>query len=441
VALLGSIVVPAAAQATPVRTGVGTGPGFSVILCKASDRAVEPQQPAFFAGMLLDRGFNGVADYLWDQSFRRFTTYTSSGSSAVRGWYTTTWTQSALQGLMGPSYRARKIQICVDAAQAAGYTPPAGNRIVAVYNVDVGDAGAAGWGVLLPPGAYNTGFAAHEMLHTLGLGHSYSNDTTFRSASWANPGEYDDPWDEMSAMNIYSPPGYPYQRAPVGLNGFHRDKLGWLPRNRVVTFGAGGPASGTVTLAPLHNADPALSRPVLVRVPITASDPTHYYTIEYRKKTGWDYGIPADIVLIHEIRGNTSYLIRQLSTADRAPAQVVNTAQVRISVGTVSGDTASVWIATTSAAVGLYGPNTCTTGYVWREADIFDYVCVTPATRDQVRADNQADPGRHQPGSIYCLSGYVWRGAFASDYVCVTPSTRNQTWDDNNHAAERVAQP
>ncbi|GAA3416592.1 hypothetical protein [Streptosporangium vulgare] len=35
-----------------------------------------------------------------------------------------------------------------------------------------------------------------------------------------------------------------------------------------------------------------------------------------------------------------------------------------------------------------YGPDTCKQGYVWRETTPADHVCVTPATREQVRADN-----------------------------------------------------
>jgi hypothetical protein len=278
------------------------------------------------------------------------------------------------------------------------------------------------------------------MLHTLGLMHSWSNDTTYRNSDWSGWGEYDNPWDEMSAMNIYGRPGVPYATAAVGLNAFHRDRLGWIPRNRVTAFGSGGPASGSVTIGRLDNLNPSLSTPVLVRVPISAADPTHYYTIEYHKKAGWDSGIPADIVLISEIKNNTSYLIRKLGTPDRAPAQIVDASRVKISVNWMSGDNASVSITTTSAAVGVYGPNTCKSGYVWRETDLFDYVCVTAATRTQAHNDNVADSGRHVPGSTYCVNGYVWREAFAGDLVCIVPSVRSQTWDDNSHRWERVAQ-
>lgn len=42
-------------------------------------------------------------------------------------------------------------------------------------------------------------------------------------------------------------------------------------------------------------------------------------------------------------------------------------------------------------AKSVYGPNTCKPGYVWRFADMFDYVCVDKQTRDDVvKVDNLA---------------------------------------------------
>jgi hypothetical protein len=86
----------------------------------------------------------------------------------------------------------------------------------------------------------------------------------------------------------------------------------------------------------------------------------------------------------------------------------------------------------------------CADGYVWREAFDGDHVCVTPATRDQVRQDNAAADERRDPnggpyGPDTCLSGYVWRGANDQDHVCVTPAIRDQTARDNQQAAGRRA--
>jgi hypothetical protein len=89
-----------------------------------------------------------------------------------------------------------------------------------------------------------------------------------------------------------------------------------------------------------------------------------------------------------------------------------------------------------------YGPDTCKSGWVWREARAGDHVCVTPANRTITWQENSLAASRRQPGGgAYgpdtCKNGYVWREAFASDLVCVTPDRRTQAKDDNAHAAER----
>lgn len=44
---------------------------------------------------------------------------------------------------------------------------------------------------------------------------------------------------------------------------------------------------------------------------------------------------------------------------------------------------------TPTAASAQYGPDTCRTGFVWREAYRGDHVCVRPWVREQARRDNQ----------------------------------------------------
>ena len=86
----------------------------------------------------------------------------------------------------------------------------------------------------------------------------------------------------------------------------------------------------------------------------------------------------------------------------------------------------------------------CIAGFVWREARPADRVCVTPETRDQTKAENEAADSRRSPdGGAYgpntCLPGFVWRDAFKDDLVCVTPESRKRAWDDNQAAADRIA--
>ena len=91
-----------------------------------------------------------------------------------------------------------------------------------------------------------------------------------------------------------------------------------------------------------------------------------------------------------------------------------------------------------------YGPDTCTQGFVWREASQNDHVCVTPQEREKTSLDNTlADQRRDPNGGVYgpdtCLQGFVWRDAFSGDHVCVTPETRAQAAQDNQNADTRKA--
>ena len=86
-----------------------------------------------------------------------------------------------------------------------------------------------------------------------------------------------------------------------------------------------------------------------------------------------------------------------------------------------------------------YGPDTCRTGYVWREAQPFDRVCVRPASRTRAAEENRLALSRIDPAGAYgpfsCIAGFVWREAFPGDAVCVTPARRAAVARENAEAA------
>ncbi|MEV0678677.1 hypothetical protein AB0I60_19380 [Actinosynnema sp. NPDC050436] len=414
-----ALVAPAPAQAVPVQGSTG----WSILLCKFSDRPAEPRTPQFFRDFLTPEGIGlgGVADYFADQSRGRVTL----NGSVVRGWYTMPFTLA--QEL--PKERWVKIQDCVDTAARNGYTVPAGHRTLAVLN-DQSDGGEQGGRVVLGLGAWNVGFAAHEMLHSYGLDHSFSDDPTFHLPD-TRVGEYDDPWDVMSAMRIHSFTTPRFGTSAVGLNGYFRDKLGWLQGSRVLTLGADGVGARNVTLAPLENANTGL--PQLIRIPFDPGDLFHYYTVEYRSRTGWSAGIPANTVLIHEVRDGNPYLLRTRG-GSRDPVQSLDANGVSIRVDRTDGGNAVVDVRSAIT-------ERCLQGYVWREARSTDRVCVAPSVRQQAWADNAVASSRWVDGPYgphTCISGYVWREAFSGDDVCVLPANRSQAWADNAAAASRV---
>jgi hypothetical protein len=85
----------------------------------------------------------------------------------------------------------------------------------------------------------------------------------------------------------------------------------------------------------------------------------------------------------------------------------------------------------------------CQSGYVRREAQQNDHVCVTPETRQRTANENASAAAHRDPAGAYgrdsCLNGYVWREAVQGDHVCVTPDSRSQAAADNRYASSRIA--
>jgi hypothetical protein len=135
---------------------------------------------------------------------------------------------------------------------------------------------------------------------------------------------------------------------------------------------------------------------------------------------------------------NYATLLRERS-GRRSPLKELHANGVTISVVSLDGNHATVKIDSGFAkrepqnpARSVLGPNTCKAGYVWREADESDWVCVSMTTRTQVQNDN----ARATRGP--CEAGLVSREAFPGDRVCVTAAVRAQTIKDNMNASNRV---
>ncbi|MGH7050272.1 MAG: hypothetical protein ACREE5_06475 [Acetobacteraceae bacterium] len=421
---------PVSGAARPYRGSIP----WSFLLCKFSDSPAPPHDLAYFRNMLLNTGTKGLADYVRSVSNGR----ADLGGSAVHGWYTEPHTLAYEQKLTS---RWQRVQDCLDTAAASTtdkYVPPAGQRIYVITSPGVDLAGWENTGaiggdqVALPE-------IAHEFGHGVGLQHSWSNDTTWKDASWAGPGEYDNPWDLMSAANIYVDPTGAFGGGPTDLNAHHLDEMGWLPKSRIETLGVDGILARTLTLAALTH--PEAAGYLIARIPFDKNDRFHYYTVEYRTADGWDSGIPAAIVLINEVKDNGSYyqttLIRTLGnfagTGNGPPVQSLSANGVSISVQSTAAKTAVVKISTSFALP-------CAQGFVWREASSIDRVCVPSATRAEAAADNAKAGSRHLANAATCVQGFVWREAFPGDFVCVTPMVRSQARADDANAYNRVNQ-
>ena len=82
-----------------------------------------------------------------------------------------------------------------------------------------------------------------------------------------------------------------------------------------------------------------------------------------------------------------------------------------------------------------YGPDTCKSGFVWRDAIPGDHVCVVPARRSAAANENAIAGSRVDPTGPYgpntCKPGFVWREAYSGDVVCVTPARRTEVKQEN----------
>jgi len=417
------------AQGRPFRGSVK----WSILLCRFTDGGALPHDANFYRDMFVVNGAGGLADYWDDISYGGI----DLNGSDVRGWYNMGITVAQGNALD----RWGRVDACVNAAKNAStnaYQVPAGNR-VAVITFPAIDMFGWNGGAFLPHDV-DVGGMAHEVGHGISLNHSFSDDPTYRNADWAAIGEYDDPWDVMSYGNAFRVATMRFGDAPVGLNGFHRDRMGWLPRTRIFTFGADGVSNRTMTLAALDH--PESAGYMLIRVPFDPSDLNRYYTVEFRRKTTWDGGIPADIVLIHEVKKREdgayySFLLRE-RTPQKDPVQSVNANGIRITVGAINAGANQATVTITSAFT-----DRCLQGFVWREARPSDHVCVTPAVRTDTHNENLLADSRRSPnggpfGPDTCKQGFVWREAFSGDHVCVPPASRTRAANDNAAAASRI---
>jgi len=298
---------------------------WAVIKCKFSD---QPQEPAF--DPLFLTAPDGLAGYWSDVSYGQITL----DGSAVYGWFTLPFTLAESNS----KTRGEIIDACK--AAAAGVDFSQFYSVIAVLNA-VRDSGSADGKVLLDPNSLYISFATHEMGHGYGLDHSLDDTgTIYDPSSDTRPGAYGDGWDIMSAMNFGgAAPTYTIRFGPSGpgLNALNLDKLGWLAPNRVLTWNG---SAQNLTLAALNH--PEAPGFLTAKVPFDPGNANHYYTVEFRRQTGWDRAIPRDTVLIHELRADgLSYLIKANGGAERLPGQTFHDVQNNLAITALTFDAAS----------------------------------------------------------------------------------------------------
>jgi hypothetical protein len=297
-----------------------------VLLCQPSDDPAQPHPPAYYEALFAP----GTPDLLWDYFHRTSGGRVDISGSRVLGWFRMNVDKATVLA-RNNSTPVNRRQTAIDcrAAAVAGLAAQGlsidMNRYVGVITAmnvyaDSGQAGARDVVINHDHPRVEVGFIVHEMLHVLGLPHSFLGAAADTEAyAWQSAGitEYNDCMDMMSfrtcVLGFNSARGF---QGP-GLNAGYLDRLGWLAADRKLLMSS-GEAGRSVTLQSLSRAAPGAPPGLwMVRVGLYGGGA---YLIEYREPVGLDRGasqagiqirqwLPAGrTVLVQKRNGSGSFL-------------------------------------------------------------------------------------------------------------------------------------
>lgn len=256
---------------------------LAVLLCKFQDTAsTEPQSRGFFEDMFAKTGTGGLNDYWRAASLGKI----NLNGTKVFGWNTIDQKRADYVA----AHPDRWGKVLGAFASFPGFNAAEFNGVVAVFNADVEDAGFHN-GVLVNFDSINATFAAHETGHLFGLEHSF-DESDRKAEEWSAPGEYFDPHDIMSAMDVYRTPHERFAEIGPLACAAHLDRMGWIDDERIWTPPTGGSGTNEFDLVSLgHPEIPGY---------LAAKLGWNLY-VEFRTKDGFDAAIPQPTVLIHQL--------------------------------------------------------------------------------------------------------------------------------------------
>ena len=266
------------------------------ILCEFSDSDPASWRPIEHFERLMSDAWPGMGHYFDEVSYGAVQVV----DPVITGWYMMPRPSAGYRDVDGAFDQFTAADDCVAAADP-DVTFPDFDGINLVFNDALtGVAMGGSWSYLLDGEARNYGttwlpvfgylnqnIIAHEMGHAFGLPHS----------SGPYDDVYDSMWDVMSGGGNCNPPHPDFSCIGVHPIAVQKDMLGWIPTER--RFIAASPSRQTIDLERL--AQPAGDGFLIAFVPIQGSL-SRYYTIEARRRTGYDIGIPiAYAVVIHRV--------------------------------------------------------------------------------------------------------------------------------------------
>ena len=276
----------------PTRVAPTGAQPFAVILCKFADVDETWQTIAEFEKLLY--GQEGLDAYWREASYGRI----NLAGSKVVGWYTLPRAAAAYRVETGSDVDLLRLAMDCTAAADADITFPDYAGIGMAFNRDVranarggkacldldGRSRCYGAFWLWPANSHNRALVAHEMGHAFGLSHSTTMDEA----------ELGDAWDVMSEDGQWWPNPY-LDPAPQHMIAHDKDLLGCIGAERKFIA-----AARTQTIMLERLAQPGPDGYLMAQIPIGGSA-THFYTVEARRRVGFDRSLPADGVVIHEV--------------------------------------------------------------------------------------------------------------------------------------------
>jgi M6 family metalloprotease-like protein len=244
-------------------------------------------------------GYGNIVDYFHDLSYNRI-----AFSADFIDWVRVPFKSTEISSNAERAERVRRCLEAIPANKVPDFRSYYG--VIAISNAP-SDDGACAIGQLqmtingqryslacdwFAPGSLFTAFAAHEIGHAFGLGHSYDNTKRICPRGGSPTGEYCDPWDIMSAFVTYQFDSRNFRAdgfgAGPGMSAPNLLRMGWIPNANQRTFQPDG-GEQIFTIRALSH--PQADQPLVVLLDIGFLPLTDVYTVEYRQGDGWDLGI------------------------------------------------------------------------------------------------------------------------------------------------------